>query len=284
MNSQIEKNDRELAAWNEWKQVCQIMKCSEENSAILVDRMYKSSRKALEKLLSVSNPNWEGEFTKEGWGQEIGESFDAYIREGEENDKKKNYKDFIWLKIEEGNDSPLKIIRGQLTAPNRVLSNVIEKFVVEKGLVVGVSKHVSANSSSLDERIEEGEDYSCRKVDMLPFEPVSLPDIPKEEKMAFAHRFKKLFLSSECVILLAYFKRIAFTDPVFEAAAGVKKSRAGKMLENLLERLAPLQKEFKSLAYEYGQGAVADMVVDILKEQIKAEKSLSEFLLRVEGK
>ena len=276
MNSQIEKNDRELVAWNEWKQVCQILKCSEENSAILVDRMYKSSRKALEKLLSFSNPNWEGEFTKEGWGQEIGESFDAYIREGVENEKKKNYKDFIWLKIEEGNDPPLKIIRGQLTASRSVLSNVIEKFVVEKGLVVGVSKHISANSSSLDERIGEEED-SCRKVDLLSFEPASLPDIPEEEKVEFANRFKELFSSSECVILLAYFKRIAFTDPIVEAAAGVKKSRVGKMLENLLERLVPLQKEFKSLAYEYGQGAVADMVVDILKEQIKAEKSLSDF-------
>ena len=283
MNSQIEKNDRELVAWNEWKQVCQILKCSEENSAILVDRMYKSSRKALEKLLSFSNPNWEGEFTKEGWGQEIGESFDAYIREGVENEKKKNYKDFIWLKIDEGNDSPLKIIRGQLTAPNRVLSNVLEKFVVEKGLVVGVSKHISANSSSLDERIGEEED-SCRKVDMLPFEHASLPDIPEEEKVEFAHLFKEMFSSSECVILLAYFCRIAFTDPIVETATGVKKSRAGKILENLLERLVSLQKEFKSLAYEYGRGAVGDMVVDILKDQIKTERSLSEFLSRVEGK
>ena len=283
MSSQIEKNDRELVAWNEWKQVCQILKCSEENSAILVDRMYKSSRESLEKLLYASNSNWEDEFSKEGWGQEIGRCFDAYIREGVENEKKKNYKDFIWLKIEEGNDPPLKIIRGQLTASRSVLSNVIEKFVVEKGLVVGVSKHISANSSSLDERIGEEED-SCRKVDLLSFEPASLPDIPEEEKVEFAHRFKELFSSSECVILLAYFKRIAFTDPIVEAAAGVKKSRAGKMLENLLERLVPLQKDFKSLAYEYGQGAVADMVVDILKEQIKAEKSLSDFLLRVEGK
>ena len=283
MNSQVEKNDKELVAWNEWKQVCRIMKCSTENSAILVDRMYKSSRKALEKLLSVSNPNWEDEFTKEGWGQEIGRCFDAYIREGIENEKKKNYKDFIWLKIDEGNDSPLKIIRGQLTAPNRVLSNVLEKFVVEKGLVVGVSKHISANSSSLDERIGEEED-SCRKVDMLPFEHASLPDIPEEEKVEFAHLFKEMFSSSECVILLAYFCRIAFTDPIVETATGVKKSRAGKILEDLLERLVPLQKEFKSLAYEYGRGAVGDMVVDILKDQIKTEKSLSEFLSRVEGK
>ena len=283
MNSQVEKNDKELVAWNEWKQVCRIMKCSTENSAILVDRMYKSSRKALEKLLSVSNPNWEDEFTKEGWGQEIGRCFDAYIREGIENEKKKNYKDFIWLKIDEGNDSPLKIIRGQLTAPNRVLSNVLEKFVVEKGLVVGVSKHISANSSSLDERIGEEED-SCRKVDMLPFEHASLPDIPEEEKVEFAHLFKEMFSSSECVILLAYFCRIAFTDPIVETATGVKKSRAGKILENLLERLVSLQKEFKSLAYEYGRGAVGDMVVDILKDQIKTERSLSEFLSRVEGK
>ena len=283
MSSQIEKNDRELAAWNEWKQVCQIMKCSEDNSAILVDRMYKSSRESLGKLLYASNSNWEDEFSKEGWGQEIGRHFDAYIREGVENEKKKNYKDFIWLKIEEGNDPPLKIIRGQLTASRSVLSNVIENFVVEKGLVVGVSKHISTNSSSLDERIGEEED-SCRKVDLLPFEPASMPDIPNEEKEEFVRRFKDMFSSSECVILLAYFCRIAFTDPIVETATGVKKSRAGKILEDLLERLVPLQKEFKSLAYEYGQGAVADMVVNILKEQIKAEKALSEFLLRVEGK
>ena len=94
MSSQIEKNDRELAAWNEWKQVCQIMKCSEENSAILVDRMYKSSTESLEKLLYPLNSNWGDEFTKEGWGQEIGKSFDAYIQEGEENDKKKKLQGF----------------------------------------------------------------------------------------------------------------------------------------------------------------------------------------------
>lgn len=283
MSSQIEKNDRELVAWNEWKQVCQIMRCSDENSAVLVERMYKSSKASLEKFLYASNPNWEEEFTKEGWGQEIGRCFDAYIREGVENEKKKNYKDFIWLKIEEGKDPPLKIIRGKLTASNSVLSNVLEKFVKGKGFVIGVEKHISTSSYSLNEKVGDEED-SVEKIDALPFEPVSLPDIPKEEKMAFAHRFKKLFLSSECVILLAYFKRIAFTDPVFEVAAGVKKSRAGKILEDLLERLVPLQKEFKSLAYEYGQGTVADMVVDILKEQIKAEKTFSEFLLRVEGK
>lgn len=283
MSSQIEKNDKELVAWNEWKQVCQILKCSEENSAILVDRMYKSSRESLEKLLYASNSNWEDEFSKEGWGQEIGRYFDAYIREGVENEKKKNYKDFIWLKIEEGNDPPLKIIRGQLTASKSVLSNVLEKFVKEKGLVVGVKDHYSTSSFSLNEKIGDEED-SVEKIDTLHFVPASLPDIPEEEKVEFAHRFKEMFSSSECVILLAYFKRIAFTDPIVEAAVGVKKSRAGKMLENLLERLMPLQKEFKSLAYEYGQVAVADMVVNILKEQIKAEKSLSEFLLRVKGK
>jgi hypothetical protein len=247
--------------------------------------MYKSSRKALEKLLSFSNPNWEGEFTKEGWGQEIGRYFDAYIREGEENDKKKNYKDFIWLKIEEGNDSPLKIIRGQLTAPNRVLSNVLEKFVVEKGFVVGVSRHIGTNTSSLNEPVSDKED-SCQKVkvDMLPFEPTSLPDIPEEEKVEFAHRFKEMFSSSECVILLAHLKRIALTDPIVEMATGVKKSRASEMRNDLLERMVLLGDEVRPLASEYGWTAVKDMVVNILKEQIKAEKSLTEFLLRVEGK
>jgi hypothetical protein len=93
-----------------------------------------------------------------------------------------------------------------------------------------------------------------------------------------------MFSSSECVILLAYFKRIAFTDPIVEASVGVKKSRAGKILEDSLKRIVPLQNDFKSLAYEYGNDAVMGMVVDILKEQIKAEKSMTEFLLRVEGK
>lgn len=282
MSSQIEKNDRELAAWNEWKQVCRIMKCSDENSAVLVERMYKSSKRALDDFLSSSNPNWEDEFSEEGWGQEIGMFFDSYIQEGVENDKKKNYKDFIWLKIEEGNDPPLKIIRGQLTAPKRVLSNVLEKFVKEKGLVVGVKDHCSTSSSSLNEKVSE-EEGTDEKMDLLASVSTSLPDIPNEERKEFSHLIKEMFSSSECVILLSYFCRIAFTDPIVEAAAGVKKSRAGKMLENLLERLVPLQKEFKALAYEYGQGAVADMVVDILKEQLKAEKSLSEFLLRVEG-
>jgi hypothetical protein len=283
MSSQIEKNDKELAAWNEWKQVCQIMKCSTENSATLVDRMYKSSRKALEKLLSVSNPNWEDEFTKEGWGQEIGRCFDAYIREGVENEKKKNYKDFIWLKIEEGNDPPLKIIRGQLTASKSVLSNVLEKFVKEKGLVVGVKDHYSTSSSSLNEKIEDEED-SVEKIDTLHFVPASLPDIPEEEKVEFAHCFKEMFSSSECVILLAHLKRIALTDPIVKMATGVKKSRASEIRNDLLERMVLLGDEIRPLASEYGWTAVKDMVVDILKKQIKAEKSLSEFLSRVEGK
>ena len=283
MSSQIEKNDRELVAWNEWKQVCQILKCSEENSAILVDRMYKSSRESLEKLLYASNSNWEDEFSKEGWGQEIGRYFDAYIREGVENEKKKNYKDFIWLKIEEGNDPPLKIIRGQLTASKSVLSNVLEKFVKEKGLVVGVKDHYSTSSSSLNEKIGDEED-SVEKIDTLHFMPASLPDISEEEKVEFAHRFKEMFSSSECVILLAHLKRIALTDPIVEMATGVKKSRASEIRNDLLERMVLLGDEVRPLASEYGWTAVKDMVVDILKEQIKAEKSLSEFLSRVEGK
>jgi hypothetical protein len=283
MSSQIEKNDRELVAWNEWKQVCQILKCSEENSAILVDRMYKSSRESLEKLLYASNSNWEDEFSKEGWGQEIGRYFDAYVREGVENEKKKNYKDFIWLKIEEGNDPPLKIIRGQLTASKSVLSNVLEKFVKEKGLVVGVKDHYSTSSFSLNEKIGDEED-SVEKIDTLHFVPASLPDIPEEEKVEFAHRFKEMFSSSECVILLAHLKRIALTDPIVEMATGVKKSRASEIRNDLLERMVLLGDEVRPLASEYGWTAVKDMVVDILKKQIKAEKSLSEFLSRVEGK
>jgi hypothetical protein len=283
MNSQIEKNDRELAAWNEWKQVCQIMRCSDENSSALVERMYKSSKASLEKFLYASNPNWEEEFAKEGWGQEIGRCFDAYIREGVENEKKKNYKDFIWLKIEERNDPPLKIIRGQLTASNSVLSNVLEKFVKEKGLVVGVKDHYSTSSSSLNEKIGDEED-SVEKIDALHFVPASLPDIPEEEKVEFAHRFKEMFSSSECVILLAHLKRIALTDPIVEMATGVKKSRASEIRNDLLERMVLLGDEIRPLASEYGWTAVKDMVVNILKEQIKAEKSLTEFLLRVEGK
>jgi len=298
--AQQKLNDIELTAWNEWKTVCKILKCGQESKAALVSRMYNSAQRKLDTLLVRSCPRWKEEFADaDAWGQEISDDFDRYIREGEIHDKRLNWKDHVWQKIAESKDEKLRVIRGKLTGPKSVLSNVLEKFVVKKGLLRGVVGHNKPIANgSLNVPVGTSDEESERElIDLVPAQPTSAPEIPREDQQEWRRRISGMFIYTECVVLLAHFARVAFTSPEFEKAAGFKKSTASVVLngkfvkknvdgriveeqvqEGLLDKLACLRSEFMDLAREYGRPAVYKLLVSALKDVVLTEKRSAEFL------
>ena len=308
------RNDLELAAWNEWKVICSILKCSAEHAASLKNRMWISSREKLRWLLEASIPEWEDEYSEEGWRDEISSRFDEYIREGVDNTtgKRLNYKDAIWNAIEENKrqgyeDPPLKVIRGKLTAPRRVLDGVLEKLVTEKGWTPKVIAHKSIGVSSLNVNARcDGEEEGGEQIDQIWINETgfvgSSADADKavdvdEDNGGFdyaAERMRNDFSFKECVLLMAHFKRIPCDSPLLVAAIGVRKSqvskllngserKSGKKVPGVLEKLRTVLGAVRDIAMDDKYlHELTKVVLGELETKIKTEKCGRVFLSEIE--
>lgn len=299
-------NDLELKAWNEWKEVCSILGCSQSYREALKDRMWtKTSREKLQALLEKSYPEWESELSEEGWKDEISKCFDSYIREGAEDKtgRRLNYKDTIWYIIENNPDPignpPLRVIRGKLTSSHSVLDNVLEQLVQNKGWTPKVLDHKPIVIGSLNEKVSaHGGDAEDDGRELIETIAASESDSVKDDDRAYvAKLLQDTFSFEECVLLMACFKRVSCANPIVRAACGVAKSRASEMLYGKMDRktgefvkpgiLQRFERTFECVrdiakgTNDWG-GTVA-MLMSILEVRIRAEKRGVEFLCELEA-
>lgn len=298
------QNDLELKAWNEWKEVCSILGCTSSHREALQDRIWTySSREKLRALLERGYPQWEDELSEEGWKDEISKRFDLHIREGvnDKTGKRLNYKDTIWHIIENNpdpdNNPPIRVIRGKLTGPHRVLDNVLEKLVQEKGWTPKVIDHkpiaiVSANDKVRSVGSEQGDEPEL--IDTVSAAPVDT--IKDDERAHVARLFQDTFSFEESVLLMAYFKRVSCASPIVRTACGVAKSRASEMLygkkdpktgelikPGILHRFESSLRIVRDIAVGTGWSDTAAMLMKILKIRIMSEKRGVEFLKELEA-
>lgn len=301
------RNDLELAAWNEWKEVCCILGCSDSHREALKDRMWTSALSKLGTLLESAFPEWKDEFSEDGWKDEISGRFDAYIREGEADHadhagKRLNYKDTIWNIIAEnrqqGNDeSPLKVIRGKLTAPKRVLDGVLEKLVKEKGWTFKILDHQLLRVGSLNEELpghsEDGDD-ACERIGQIRAEDslrVVYAAIPKDDCAFIRETLRDQFSFVECAVLYAYFKGITCDSPVLSAVTGCKreanskllygrKAKAGKGKDcpGVLDKFKQELKCVYEIAQDTGWSGLMPIVLQALSCKLMTEKRGCQFL------
>jgi len=295
------RNTLELSAWNEWKEICSILGCTDVYKEALKDRMWTSAQEKLGYLLEGTHPDWKKEYSEEGWKDEISKLFDDYIHEGVENasGRRLNYKDTIWKIIEDNkqtgnNDAPLKVIRGKLTAPKRVLDGVLERLVQKKGWTLKVLDHKSIGVDSLNEKRRSGdEDDGDELIDNLPArsQPVGLR---ADDRLQIVRILQEEFSFKECVLLMAYIKKITLADVRVTAACGVGKSttsslfygkddsKKNKHIPGVLERFAVVMAFLREIAGKSNDwGEIKDVLIAELEKQIRMEKPGVRFLSEI---
>jgi len=296
------RNTLELAAWNEWKEVCSILRCTAIHKESLKDRMWTSACEKLEYLLEANHPDWKTEYSEEGWKDEISKLFDDYIHEGVEDisGKRLNYKDTIWKIIEDnkqaGNDdAPLKVIRGKLTASKRVLDGVLERLVQKKGWTLKVLDHKSIGVDSLNEKIGyDGEDGEGELIDSVPAPKLKSEDVSADDRLQIVKTLQKEFSFKECVLLMAYLKNYSLANVAVTTACGVGKSttssllygrtdtKTKKRIPGVLEKFARVMAFLREIAREAnGWADIKDVLIAELEKQIRMEKPGVRFLSEI---
>ncbi len=133
-----EQNAAILEAWCEWKRICSILLCDELNRSLLAKEVAKAFVRKLNGALG-DNVRLIGESELER--KKLAHEFDCGIIEKADLAKtKKNYKDYIWLKLSNSEDPPLKIIRGGLIGTHGIINEIVEKWLKDNGWQMGSRK------------------------------------------------------------------------------------------------------------------------------------------------
>lgn len=329
----MSENDLELAAWEEWKILCQIPKCSEEHRGALRKRLFKVCKAKLDGFFGDRRDWRTEELNDDVWKDIFAEMFDNGIAEKAEEKQtgQKLYKSEVWAKVASSGDPPLRIIRGTLAADHTILTVFLERLIEKRGwgtVLAGKGRtinriHIRQNGrvttriddaisdegkgkghyvnvpGSIDKPIQGKDGSEMSLADLIP-EELRPQYLKRDDVMLYARRFGEMFDFNDSVLLLAYFSRISLDDPIIKETCGIGRTRAGELLkgtydkktketvaEGALSKMACLQDDFNALAHDVGPLAVSEMVMSLLKNQIRPEKRAAGFLSvlqRVQGR
>lgn len=223
---QKKRNDAELKAWCEWKEICAILKCSPKAQEILSGRVWVAFNR---KLYACTHGQRFLESSAEG-RREAASWFDAGIIEKANFDKtKKNYKDDPWLKASKSPDPPLKVIRGNLIGAVGIINLIVEKWLGYNGYKESCGVWYQPNSleGKVEEKSETAPDKSRVQIeDELrggAFDSVDIwLDNGREEIVSC---LKKAFNASDAAIQVAIANNLSITtDERLQAFTGIGKS------------------------------------------------------------
>ena len=243
MSDIIEDNDKLLKAWNEWKEICSIIGCSDENK----ERLKKIVRKAFENKLSRVLGKDARSFAPDDCAAE----FDNGIfekaekpgidrRTGKER-VKKNYKDFVWNSIVQSSDPPLKIINGLLIGSKGIINDIVINYLKrERGFKSSISedgKRILVHPISIDMPFE-GKDGSQTNFENFINNIVKAPDANDLDREFIAKSVPEVFTAKMAAVLLAKAADITLEERSLQDFLGVGKSQAYELQKTSLMKLA----------------------------------------------
>ena len=313
----VSDNDLELEAWNEWKDICSIKGCSADNSLLLatavtrrflkkVNYVEPGYRLFVDKTDENDEPRPKADSQKKDSAQPArkaltpimrlcSEEFDMGIIEkadfpginkhtGKER-KKKKYKDYVWDKIEESNDPPLKVIRGILTGPKGIINDIVENYLVnDRGFIW--TNDVNGNrvltpEPSLQDPIDGKDGTSTEFGETIPDPGISSCDITPSDIEYINSEIPKLFSAKEAAVLLACDAGIALTNASLLCFLEIEKTQAYDMQKKVFKKLQDFINDY--FDYELAK-IVIPVIINRLFSMLKAEKGASAFLSMLETK
>ena len=281
------ENNSTLEAWNEWKTVCSILKCSPKNSQLLAKLVGNSFRQKLARV--IHNPHPVDDI------QTCAHEFDMGIIEKATNpgiDKrteqertKKNYKDVAWQKCEESNDAPLKVIHGILIGPRGIINEIVESYVEKEygyDWLNEAGKRFLAHHQSINAPVE-GNDGSTTEWGDFINDLCTPPQNLDDSELELISQEVKKYTPQEAAILLASLADLAMTDPTLLAFIDKGKTWASEKIIDIRTRLGLFLEAYFSKD-SFLQIQVLTQIKKLFFVKLAAEKGASEFLSMVKDK
>ena len=278
-------SDLRLAAWNEWKVVCSIEGLAEQGKQeyrdVLANTVVNAFRRKAAKLLGFEEA---GQLPPEECIQEFDSAL--VLREHAPGDnrqtgkerQKKVWKDFVWGKVSESSEPPLKVIHGMLVGPLGVMCAIVEEYV-RNNYSGFLKEHGFIGTISTNEEIF-GKDGSSVTIEDLLEAPKKLIDA---EEQAIEDELEKLmrdrFSREELACLCAKGNAIAMTNRELLNFCGFESSKANEVCCEALEKL---EKMILELFPEDESHVVCASLENVLKKLLSAEKGAHGLLMEVD--
>lgn len=287
MNELISDNGKLLSAWNEWKAICSIEGCSSENREPLVRLVTAGFLKKLTCLVGLAEARELLAGSEEA--NLAVQQFDTGLifkaknpgvakRTGKAK-VAKIWKEFVWHKIDESSDPPLKVIHGELIGPRGAMSEIVEEFVA-KNFSGELTKHRFAPMESISNEFEDKDGNRQNFEDFLvPAEETLSNEQESDLRMTLKKILDENFTAQEKACLLAKDAGIALTDRSLLDFCGFESSKANDMCNNAIKRLSDLLRGH----FSRNECIVicTGILFSLLKEAVGAEKGSHKFLLNV---
>ena len=196
----------------------------------------------------------------------------------------KNYKDHTWKCIQQSDDPPLKIIRGQLLGFQGIINEIAERFLRNN------FHQIWEKQTSLQTPVGTDDENSGTLEDV--FEDKSVvplgSQLDKTDEDLLRQCFQNLLPNDNAAIFLVYLtgfstlfrRKISIAIPELQEFVGLSSSSPlyDRLNNVILPKIQTLPKE--CLQAMSASGA-SDFLIFLMIEQIKPEKKASPFLQRV---
>jgi hypothetical protein len=214
-------------AWIEWKEKCELSRCSQESRTILNDYADGVFRKSIHKI-SYSKLFADNFLKGSAFTYFEMYSLGKVYSEKENELKGKSYKDGIFLKIASSQDSSEKIINGCFnlylkSAIREMYRNELEEY---------------DNEFSTDQPLKNHEDSTL--IDLLPDVVEIEADFEHKELLSLAEKCKKELFDvlsfQDRAILLSVFLSLSYsTSKALQKATDLSKSTLGYHFQKLFK-------------------------------------------------
>ena len=208
----------------------------------------------------------------------------------------KKYKDFIWQKIAQSDDPPLRVIRGKITGPKGYIKDLVARYVkknyqIEVSFEEDESEESGGNKkkrlhvrASLDKPLrnddsEENGSFLEAQEAEDSFDLYFSPEKKREECLALLEPLAITW--KEAALLLATSCKISLADPMVLDFCQLKKSAAYNLFQKVISRF---QDERISKFQEYLRirSRNETVMLELLFEKVKMEKGDHPFLTGIE--
>lgn len=231
--------EQELKAWDAWKEKCATLACPDDDKRILSHLIGGAVKKKL-KTIGISDSELETRFLPHDESltleQALANEFDAAVLQVAEVDrpdkrykstddiharKKKNYKNVIWVALEQSNDPPLKVIHGMLLGKENDASALND-------IVLDLIYSEFSSYRKIEKITSDGKRYTCHQNILISTKEGEFPDVIAPSRPAPLQEWEKVCVKekahsislTDAGIILCYFARVAFTNPVLVEFVG----------------------------------------------------------------
>jgi DNA-binding transcriptional regulator YbjK len=253
---------QELAAWDQWKERCAVATCDKSPQHYLRRRVIKALRRRLQQngvgtQGIIDDNDIVSDFDlymahKDGAPVEIGinkrDTTAPSANSGGERKDYKKHKDFIWKKLVDSADPPMKVLNGVLLGPRGMVNDICAWMIKRHFMAHAerIAHHESGKifnyfkyAQHLDAPVNEEEASSLSDFladDAMPSADQAAALSDSELQMAVKELVSSL-TDDEKAVLLAKLYRMNITAPELCALIGRQKSAMSDFARKLEQKL-----------------------------------------------